>query len=99
MRIGRLAATWLALMLLLAVTVGVTFLPIGDWRQLANLTIAGTKAALVLVFFMKLPSEQPLVRLAAGLAAALLFAFTAMLTADYQLRPAADAQLVAPLNR
>lgn len=99
MRVAPLAITWFALMLLLAATVGVTFLPIGEWRQVANLTIAGTKAALVLVFFMKLTGEQPLVRLAAGLAGALLFALAAMLTADYQLRPTADAHLVAPIGR
>ena len=43
---------WLALMALLALTAGSSFVPLGTFNVVVNFTIAAIKAALVLVFFM-----------------------------------------------
>lgn len=86
MSLRPLLLTWLALMVLLAATVTASFLPIGNWRQVANLMIAGTKAALILAIFMNLRREATMVRLVAITAGVLLSVLAAMLTADYHLR-------------
>ena len=82
----RLVLAWAALMLLLALTVAATFLPIGDWRMVVSFGIAAVKAALVLWFFMELRGDNGLARLA-GVAAfgwiAILFLLVA---ADYATR-------------
>ena len=56
---------WLALMLLLALTVGSAYIPLGIGNGLVNYGVAVTKAALVVVFFMHLDRSRALVRLAA----------------------------------
>ena len=43
----RLLLAWAALMVLLALTVAVTFVPIGNWRMAISYAIAIAKAALV----------------------------------------------------
>ncbi len=48
---------WLALVALLAATVGSALLPLGMWNAVVNFGIASIKAALVLVFFMHLPQS------------------------------------------
>jgi cytochrome c oxidase subunit 4 len=95
MRLGPLLVAWLALMLMLAATVGASLLPIGAWRQAINLVIAGAKAAVILAIFMKLRSETALVRLTFAASGALLIAFASLLAADYQLRPKLDPTLTA----
>jgi len=86
MRIGRLVLTWIALLVLLALTIASSFLPIGDWSQLINFVIAAAKAALILWIFMKMREETALVRLAAITSAVLLLVLGGMLAADYELR-------------
>jgi cytochrome c oxidase subunit 4 len=79
-------AVWIALGLLLAATVTSAYIPLGIFNSVINYAIAAAKAALILLFFMKLKSSSPLVRLAsmAGLFWLLfLFALTA---ADYLTR-------------
>jgi cytochrome c oxidase subunit 4 len=56
---------WAALMVLLALTVGSSFVPLGAWNSAINLLIAGLKALLVAGFFMHLRDSSPLVRLVA----------------------------------
>ena len=90
MRARPLLLAWLALMLLLAATVGASLLPIGQWRQVVNLAIAGAKAAIILLLFMKLWTETPLVRLAFAASGVLLLVLALLLTADYHLRPQPD---------
>lgn len=100
MAIRPLLLTWCALMLLLATTIAVSYLPIGGWRQAVALTIAGGKATLVLWVFMELRRETVLVRLMAAVAGALLLVLALMLTADYHLRPwTPTAQLAPAVNR
>jgi cytochrome c oxidase subunit 4 len=56
---------WLALLLLLGLSVGSAYIPLGIMNGLINYGIAATKAALVLVFFMHLDRSRALLRLAA----------------------------------
>lgn len=94
MKLAPLLLAWLALMLLLGATVGASLLPIGAWRQVINLCIAGTKAAIIFSIFMKLRSETGLVRATFAVSGVLLVVLASLLTADYQLRPKPDAALV-----
>ena len=68
--LGRNLLVWVALLGLLALTAGTALVPMGAFNTLANMAIAVAKAALVLLFYMRLRSESPLVRLfaAAGFA-------------------------------
>ena len=56
---------WLALMVLLALTVGSAFMPLGRAHTPVNLTISVTQAALVMLFSMHLSSAHPLMRIIA----------------------------------
>jgi cytochrome c oxidase subunit 4 len=56
----------LALLALLAVTYGVSFLPFGIFTFVLNLAIAGVQASLVVWFFMNLRLSSGIVRLFAG---------------------------------
>lgn len=56
---------WLALMLLLGLTVGSAYIPLGPGNGAINYGVAVAKAALVLVFFMHLDRSRPLIRLTA----------------------------------
>ena len=87
MKLAPLILAWIVLLLLLGATVAASLLPIGEWRQAVNLTIAGTKAAIIVWIFMKLRSEGGLVRLMFAISGVLPLVFAGMLTADYHLRP------------
>ena len=56
---------WLALLVLLGITVGSAYIPLGVFNGVINYTIAAAKAALVLIFFMHLDRSRALLRLAA----------------------------------
>jgi len=56
---------WLGLLLLLAISVGSAYIPLGPGNGAINYGVAVTKAALVLVFFMHLDRSRALIRLAA----------------------------------
>lgn len=60
---GRALLVYLALMALLAVTVGSTFLGLGPWAVAVNLAVAAAKAGLIVWFFMELVRSDPLIRL------------------------------------
>jgi len=60
----RLARAYLLLLALLALTVASSFVPLGFGNTAINLAIAAAKAAIILVVFMKLSTNGPLVRLA-----------------------------------
>jgi cytochrome c oxidase subunit 4 len=55
--------TWAALLVLLALTVASSALPLGRWHLVCNLAIAGLKTALVMLFFMQVRRSSPLIRL------------------------------------
>lgn len=88
-----------ALLVLLAVTVGVAFLSLGRWAPLVAMMIAVAKAVLIVLYFMHVRYEVPLVRIfaiAGFLWLVLLFTF---MMSDYFTRRivtrAADAQVEA----
>jgi cytochrome c oxidase subunit 4 len=61
----RLVLVWIALMGLLALTIGASFLPLGPVLPLVSYGIAAAKTALVFWFFMEMRREDGLARLAA----------------------------------
>jgi cytochrome c oxidase subunit 4 len=56
---------WLALLVLLAVTVSSAFLPLGWANTPLNLAVSVTQAALVMLFSMHLRSAHPLIKIIA----------------------------------
>jgi cytochrome c oxidase subunit 4 len=81
-----LILVWAALMALLALTVGVTFSPLGPWRAAASLTIAAAKAALIAWIYMDLRREPGLTRLAAAAALVLLAVLIGLAGLDAYVR-------------
>ncbi|WP_207095083.1 cytochrome C oxidase subunit IV family protein [Novosphingobium sp. PY1] len=61
----RLLLVWGALMGLLALTIGASFLPLGPVLPFISYGIAAAKTALVFWFFMEMRREDNLARLAA----------------------------------
>jgi cytochrome c oxidase subunit 4 len=57
---------WLALLALLALTLGSSYLPMGWLNPTINLGVAAAKALLVLAFFMHLRSGHYLLRIVAA---------------------------------
>jgi len=53
-----LVALWAALLALTALTIFVSRLDIGHWRAVCAITIASTKAALVVAIYMRLKDED-----------------------------------------
>jgi cytochrome c oxidase subunit 4 len=77
-----LLVVWLALMVLLASTVAVTFSPVGPLKPLFNLAIAAAKAGLVLWVYMHLREQRGMNRVAALAALAWLGILLAMTLID-----------------
>jgi len=84
--VRRLALIWLALLVLLALTCGSAFVPMGIWNTVANFAIAITKALLVLLFFMHLARGRPVYRLVALAALYTLALLVTLSLADYSAR-------------
>ena len=82
----RLLLVWAALMLLLAITVTATFLPLGNVRIAVSYGVAVAKAALVLWFFMELRDDDGLARLAGIAAFAWISILFVLVIADYLTR-------------
>lgn len=79
-------AVWAALLLLLGLSLGVSFLPLGALQPTLELAFAATQALLVAVFFMHLQESSPLVRLAAAVALVWLTILFGLTLADYVTR-------------
>lgn len=86
---------WLALMLLLATTTALAFVPLGSANLFVSLGIAAAKALVVLVFFMELKGSSALVRVFAAAGFFWLLIMIVLTSADYLHR--VDA--VAPLDK
>lgn len=74
---------WAALMGLLALTTGLAFVPLGTANLFVSLTIALTKALLVLLLFMELKQSKGLVRAFAGAGFFWLLIMIGLTGADY----------------
>ena len=79
-------AVWVGLMTLLALTVGATFGPFGAAKPAINLTIAATKAGLILWFYMHLREQGGLTRIVALAALAWLAVLIGLTQADLVTR-------------
>lgn len=55
-----LLATWTALLVLTALTIGVTWVDLGAWNLWLAMAIATAKAMLVALFFMHLAFDKPI---------------------------------------
>ena len=86
-QVGVLAA----LLVLLLLSVGSALLPLGMFNTVANLGIAALKALLVMVFFMRLRSSSPLIRIASAVGFAWLSMLIVLSVADLLTRMAPPA--------
>jgi cytochrome c oxidase subunit 4 len=84
--VKRLWLGWCALLLLLAITTGAAFLPLGQFNILVALLIAAAKAVLVLILFMELGRSSGLVRAFAVAGFFWLAILLALTSADYLTR-------------
>ncbi|KTR83785.1 hypothetical protein NS277_07425 [Novosphingobium barchaimii] len=82
----RMVAVWAALMLLLALTLGAAFLPLGAAKPWVGYAIATAKAGLILWFFMEMRREDGIARLAALAGFVWLVMLFALTAADYLTR-------------
>jgi cytochrome c oxidase subunit 4 len=82
-----LLGVWAALIVLLAATVGATYLLPGPLRLGANMAIAVLKAGLVLWFFMQLDRASGLTRIFATGAILWLAILMTLISADLLTRP------------
>ena len=77
---------WLALMLLLGLTVGSAYIPLGVVNGIINYSVAAAKAALVLIFFMHLDRSRATIRLAACVGVFWLLFLFSLSFSDYLTR-------------
>ncbi len=76
---GKLATVLGVLLVLTGVTVAVSYVHLGYWNVPIALTLASLKASLVLLFFMHLKDEGPVIRysfLSAVIFLAIMIGFT-----------------------
>ena len=74
------------LLVLLGLTLAVSFLPVGPWRLAVGLLIAGVKASLVAVIFMHLRWSSPVMRLFAVAGLVWLAILLTLTLTDYLTR-------------
>jgi cytochrome c oxidase subunit 4 len=77
---------WLALIVLLAATTTLAFVPLGSLNIVVALGIAAAKALIVLMFFMELRASRALVRTFAAAGFFWLMIMITLTTADYTHR-------------
>jgi cytochrome c oxidase subunit 4 len=94
----RLVSIWAALLVLLALTCGSAFIPMGIWNTVTNFAVAIAKALLVAAFFMHLLHGRSVHRLVA-IAGLYTLALLLMLSlADYAARVRYPAPWQAPIG-
>lgn len=86
-RARSLYLTYAALMALLALTLGSSYLALGVLNVVLNLGIAVAKAVLVMLVFMRLGPAGGQVRLVAAAGFVFLAVMLALTLMDYGLRP------------
>ena len=84
--LAGLVGTWIALLVLLALTCGSSFIAMGQWNLAVNLAIAAAKALLVVVAFMRLMRSSPMVIVVAVIAAFDLAILVVLTLPDFALR-------------
>jgi cytochrome c oxidase subunit 4 len=84
--LAGLVGTWIALLILLAITCGSAFIAMGSWNLAINLAIAAAKALLVVVVFMRLARSAPMVIVVAVIAAFDLAILVVLTLPDFAVR-------------
>lgn len=87
----KLVLTWLALLLLLALTAASSYVPMGGWNTALNFVVACAKAALIALVFMELRHAGAILRLAAVAALLWLGLLFGLSATDYATRATAPA--------
>ena len=77
---------WVALCVLLAITTGSAYIPLGPGNILINMTVSALKAALIVLFFMNLRTSSVLVRIASAAGLFWLIFMFALTAGDYLTR-------------
>jgi cytochrome c oxidase subunit 4 len=86
MPVGTYLAVFAALIILLGVTVGVSFLDLGVFSRLVAVTIAAIKAGLIVTYFMHLRYSEGLVKIYAGIGFLWFILMFIILLSDYVAR-------------
>jgi cytochrome c oxidase subunit 4 len=82
----RVLLVWIALVLLVALTVGSAYIPLGTMNMAVNILIAGIKAGLIAAFFMHLASPHVVPRMVCTVALVMLSILFALSSVDYSTR-------------
>jgi cytochrome c oxidase subunit 4 len=85
--LGRSLRVLASLYLILALTTGLAFVPLGNWNWLISLLIALVMTGLILLFFMKVKYSEPLIRLTSIAGFAWLSLLLLLVLLDYSSRP------------
>ena len=85
-RVRNYVATWIALLVLLAITCGTSFIPLGRYNLAINMAIAIAKASLVIVVFMRLFKSAPMVLVVTIIAALDLAILVCLTLPDFVVR-------------
>jgi cytochrome c oxidase subunit 4 len=78
--------TWVALLVLLAITCGTSYIPMGRANLVVNLSVAVAKALLVIIVFMRLAKSAPMVIVVMLIAAFDLAVLVVLSLPDFALR-------------
>jgi cytochrome c oxidase subunit 4 len=85
--LGRSLRVLVSLYLLLALTSGLAFLPMGGWNWLLCLVISFIMTGLILLFFMKVRYSEPLIKLTSAAGFTWLSFLILLVLLDYISRP------------
>lgn len=85
-QVRTLIFVWLALMGLLALTVGASFLPLGSLKPVVNIGIAFLKAALIFWVYMHLRELSGLIRLTVITGVVTIAILIGLMSSDYLTR-------------
>ncbi len=84
--VSRYLLTWAALLILLTMTLGTAYIPLGAINVTLNLAISVIKTLLVMTVFMHLGNEHPAIRIAAAAGFFFLALLLVLSLADYLTR-------------
>ena len=85
--LGRSVRVLISLLLLLALTTALAFVPFGQWNWLFSLVIAFAMTGLILLFFMKVRYSEPLIWLTSAAGFTWLSFLLLLVILDYISRP------------
>jgi cytochrome c oxidase subunit 4 len=85
--LGRSIRVLISLYLILALTSGLAFLPLGPWNWLISVVLAFVMAGLIMLFFMRVKYSEPLIWLTSGAGFTWLSLLILLVILDYISRP------------